>query len=68
MNDRKNDTMTTHTLQQIAATLLGVETLDTRHSDSLDFHDLAVWQIEAALRAAYEAGAASEKSRKMSKK
>ena len=35
---------------------LGVDTLTRRLSDRLDFHDLAVWSIEAALAAAYEAG------------
>jgi hypothetical protein len=48
-------------LEQIARTTLGVETLETRHSDGLDFHDLAVWTIKDALRAAYEAGQASAK-------
>ncbi|MDG9928557.1 MULTISPECIES: hypothetical protein [unclassified Pseudomonas] len=43
-------------LRDIAEKLLGVETLDTRHSDSLDFHDLAVWSVKAALEAAYRAG------------
>ena len=33
-----------------------VETLDTRNSDRLDFHDVAVWAKRAALEAAYEAG------------
>lgn len=46
------------TLAKIAAEKLDVETLETRKSDSLDFHDgIAVWQIEEALRAAYAAGA-----------
>ena len=31
-------------------------TLETRGRDSLDFHDVAVWNIRAALEAAYEAG------------
>ncbi|WP_042264556.1 DUF6900 domain-containing protein [Paraburkholderia heleia] len=48
-------------LAEIAATLLRIETLDTRHSDRLDFHDLAVWCIRAALEAAWLAGAASQK-------
>ena len=34
---------------------------ETRGSDGLDFHDLAVWQIKQALQAAYEAGRASAK-------
>ena len=40
----------------IATTTLGLETLETRYSDSLDFHDLAVGAIKAALEAAYLAG------------
>jgi uncharacterized membrane protein len=47
-------------LAEIAATLLSIETLDTRHSDRLDFHDVAVWAIRAALEAAWLAGAASQ--------
>ena len=46
-------------LEQIAHDHLRLETLATRRSDSLDFHDLAVWQIKDALRAAYDAGRAS---------
>jgi len=44
------------TLTQIAQASLDIETLETRMSDSLDFHDLAVWSIRNALIAAYEAG------------
>lgn len=33
-----------------------VETLEERKSDSLDFHEVSVWNIKAALEAAYEAG------------
>ena len=33
-----------------------IETLETRNSDGLDFHDVAVWAIRNALEAAYEAG------------
>ena len=40
----------------IASEHLGISTLKTRNSDSLDFHNVAVWQIEAALRAAFDAG------------
>lgn len=40
----------------IARKTLGVHTLETRRSDSLDFYDLAVWSISSALEAAYEAG------------
>ena len=41
---------------EIAAKHFFVETLDTRNSDRLDFHDVAVWAMRAALEAAYEAG------------
>jgi len=37
----------------------GIETLETRQSDSLDFHDLAVWQVRGMLEKAYEAGRAA---------
>lgn len=46
-------------LADIAREQLFVPTLETRRSDRLDFHDLAVWQIEAALRAAFDAGTRS---------
>ena len=36
-----------------------IETLETRRSDSLDFHDVAVWELRSALEAAYRAGQAS---------
>ncbi len=39
-----------------AADILGIPTLDTRHSDSLDFHDLSVWKLEEAIRMAWVAG------------
>lgn len=32
-------------------------TLQARNSDSLDFYEVGVWNIEAALKAAYELGA-----------
>jgi hypothetical protein len=41
---------------EIAQARLGIETLETQNSDSADFHDLAVWNIKAALEAAYETG------------
>jgi hypothetical protein len=43
-------------LQQIALDHLFVATLETRNSDSLDFHDVSVWAIRAALQAAFDAG------------
>jgi len=46
-------------LAQIAKEHLFIETLETQHSDRLDFHDVAVWCIKSALEAAYAAGKAS---------
>lgn len=43
-------------LTLIAQKHLGIETLETRRSDSLDFHDTAVWCIKEALEAAFKAG------------
>ena len=43
-------------LTEIAKKHLNLETLETRNSDSLDFHDLAVWSLKDALQEAYEAG------------
>lgn len=43
-------------LTLIARKHLGIETLQTRKSDRLDFHDTAVWSIRDALEAAFKAG------------
>jgi len=40
----------------IAQDVLKIQTLDLRNSDELDFYDLPVWEIERALREAYQAG------------
>jgi hypothetical protein len=50
------------TLTAIAQQHLGVETLATRKADSLDFHEVSVWNIKAALEAAYAAGAQTRKA------
>ncbi len=43
-------------LQKIALDHLFIESLETRNSDRLDFHDVSVWAVKSALLAAYEAG------------
>ena len=43
-------------LTLIAQKHLGIETLQTRNSDRLDFHDTAVWCLKDALEAAFKAG------------
>jgi hypothetical protein len=47
---------TEQTLRKIAADHLSIDTLETRNSDSLDFHEVSVWGIKSALRAAFDAG------------
>ena len=46
-------------LAQIALDHLFIETLQTRNSDRLDFHDVSVWAVQSALMAAYQAGLAA---------
>jgi hypothetical protein len=47
--------------EQIALEHLHIETLETQNRDRYDFHDVAVWSIKSALKAAYEAGVAAAK-------
>ena len=46
-------------LLEIAAKHFHLETLETRNSDGLDFHNVAVWSIRTALQAAFVAGQAA---------
>ena len=46
-------------LTRIAQEHLFIDTLETRKSDSLDFHDVSVWGVKEALIAAYQAGLAA---------
>ena len=43
-------------MQKIALDHLFIETLETRNSDRMDFHEVSVWGVKSALMAAYEAG------------
>lgn len=43
-------------LLEIAQRQFRIETLETSNWDRLDFHDVAVWSIRAALAEAFEAG------------
>jgi hypothetical protein len=43
-------------LAEIARHTLHIKTLETHHSDGLDFHDVSVWSVKAALKAAYNLG------------
>ena len=43
-------------LLEIAQRQFRIETLETQNWDRLDFHDVAVWAVRAALEEAFEAG------------
>ena len=43
-------------LLDIAQRQFHLETLETRNRDRLDFHDVGVWALRAALEEAFEAG------------
>lgn len=55
--------MRTAVIREIASRELFIDSLDRRMSDRLDFHDVSVWCVEAALIAAYEAGRRAERRR-----
>ncbi len=42
--------------ERLAQKCLGIETLETQYSDELDFHEVSVWGLAAALEQAYRAG------------
>lgn len=43
-------------IAEVAKEHLDLDSLEAQNSDSADFHNLAVWQIKAALEAAYLQG------------
>lgn len=56
MTKTTHPSSTEQQLQKIALDHLFIETLETRHGDRLDFHDVSVWGVKSALEAAFEAG------------
>jgi len=62
--DEKKQTAPDDLLASIARKHLSIETLETRKSDSLDFHDVSVWGVKVALEAAYTAGIAAARETK----
>lgn len=55
----KNDTARDQALTEIARRHLGFPTLERANSDRADFREVAKWQVQQALLAAFEAGRAS---------
>ena len=52
----KEEKSTEQIIRKIAADHLSIDTLETRNADSLDFHEVSVWNVKAALQAAFDAG------------
>ncbi len=52
----------------IARTHLDIPTLQERHRDGLDFHEVGVAALRQALSVAYEAGRASRREKKKMRK
>lgn len=55
------------TIKKITKTTLMLETLESRGSDDLDFHEFSVWQVQKALEEAFKAGQA-QAEKKLTKK
>lgn len=53
---RKNLITKDELFTKIAHEHLNIETLEERKADSLDFYNVGIWDIKAALAAAFEAG------------
>ncbi|WP_428548460.1 DUF6900 domain-containing protein [Profundibacter sp.] len=64
MTAKTNQIAPADLLASIAQKPLFIETLEERKSDSLDFHEVSVWGIQAALEAAYAAGLAAAQEAK----
>ena len=64
MTSRTNQTAPADLLAGIAQKHLFIETLEERKRDSLDFHEVSVWGIQAALEDAYAAGIATAREAK----
>jgi RNase adaptor protein for sRNA GlmZ degradation len=66
INKRRSQVMDTQKLEQllnqIAAEHLHIDTLATRNSDRLDFHEVSVWGLKEALQAAFTAGQQSKQT------
>lgn len=64
MTSKTNQTAPADLLAGIAQKHLFIKTLEERKSDSLDFHEVSVWGVQAALEAAYAAGLAAAREAK----
>lgn len=51
------------TFSEIASKHLDIPTLRTRKADSLDFHEVSVWAVRTALKAAFDEGVRANQTR-----
>ena len=51
-------------LSEIARNVLGLDTLEPRNGDGLDFSDQSVWNLKGALEEAYAAGLAAQREKR----
>lgn len=56
LHAKRREARTNAKLTEIAINYFDVPTLEYRHRDSLDFHEVSVGQMKDALRAAYKLG------------
>ncbi|MDX1251163.1 MAG: hypothetical protein IDH49_02690 [Gammaproteobacteria bacterium] len=63
MAPRQTDKTIEIQLQKIALDHLFIDTLKTRNSDRLDFHEVSVWAVKSALLASYRAGQEAARQR-----
>ena len=59
-NDGPDDATLDAGMAVLAQVHLGIETLTERRMDALDFHEVGVWQVKDALRAAFLLGRTSK--------
>jgi hypothetical protein len=58
VKNMKKDTLRAEAVEVVRNTILRIETLETRNRDALDFHDMSVWTLKAALEDAFDRGRA----------
>ena len=49
-------------IEKIIMSNFNIEVIETRNCDSLDFHDIAIWQLVSAIREAYDMGKTDAKN------
>jgi len=61
LTEAANNRAPSNVLREIARRHLNIRSLDAQNNDDKDFHEVSVWAVEAALKAAFKAGQDSAK-------